>query len=188
MTQKPPSCSLRLGERAVGDDRLAVPSVLTTVAISGGCESAAEDPRAGGLSSALKASTCSKAFCISSGAGGGVVGAVVHGEHVLGHGNDPFGLWEGCQSERRDASAGMTIAAAIRCDATRASFVADDAFAVTSGMIDSAVSVTVVITNVRQRPAGPAGEHDREDGADEGADQGELAEAEHRDRLAADLQ
>ena len=64
---------LRLGERTIGRDRLAVRDADDRGDVRR-VESTAEDPGAGALTSALNTSTCSNAFCISSGGGGGASG------------------------------------------------------------------------------------------------------------------
>ena len=150
----------------------------------------------------MNASTWSNVFCITSGSvGHRGFGAVPHGEEVLRHGHGPFGgptyagegrCWfretvETAQSDRREARAGITIAAATTWVRASVNFVAVWASASTSGTIDSAVSAIVVTRNVCCGRVGPAREDHREDRADERTDEGQLREPEERDRLAADL-
>ena len=91
MIQKPPSCSF---VSANGPSVMSgSPSVArTTVADAGSCRPPAKTQAPAAWSSALNASTCLNAFCITSGSvGDRVVGAVPDGQEVLGHFIVPFG-------------------------------------------------------------------------------------------------
>ena len=90
------------------------------------------------------------------------------------------------QSERRDASAGMTIAAATTCDAASTRRVPFGASANTSGTNESTVRAIVVRRKVRRGCRARRLQHDGQHRPDERGDERDLREPGNGDLLAAD--
>ena len=194
---------LRLGERAVGDDRVAAGRRARRSRMLGVVQPAAEHPHARCLELGVeRVDLLERLLHDLRGRSGTGDSGLCHTERrycvmVDGPFGEPTYAGEGrcwfretvgmAQSERREARAGITIAAATTWVRASVNFVAVWASASTSGTIDSAVSAIVVTRNVRCGRRGAAREHDREDRADERADERQLREPEERDRLAADL-